>query len=67
MERLNQLFKKEMSRKEFVRTAAFGLASILGFGTVLELLGKSNPLYKHLSGSVASYSTGYYSGFQKKA
>ena len=37
------LFKKEMSRKEFLTVMGFGIASIFGFSTIIKLLlGKSS-------------------------
>jgi hypothetical protein len=36
---LNSLVKKEMTRKEFVATLGFGAATVMGFGSVLKLLG----------------------------
>jgi hypothetical protein len=39
---LNSLLQKEMSRKEFLATMGFGLASVMGLSTVLHMLtGKS--------------------------
>lgn len=37
---LESIMQKEMSRKEFLATIGFGLASIAGFSTILQLLGK---------------------------
>jgi hypothetical protein len=39
---LDNLMQKEMDRKEFLATVGFGLASLFGFSTVLQLLGRSN-------------------------
>ncbi|MBI1857090.1 hypothetical protein HY003_02725 [Candidatus Saccharibacteria bacterium] len=40
---ISNLFNKEMSRKEFLATTGLGLASILGFSSVIKLLSsKSN-------------------------
>lgn len=36
---LNELVQKEMSRKEFLATVGFGLASIFGLSTILRMLG----------------------------
>ena len=38
MNQLNNLMEKEMSRKEFLATLGFGVASILGFSTILKFL-----------------------------
>lgn len=35
---LNQLLQKEMTRQEFMATLGFGLASIMGFSTIIHLL-----------------------------
>jgi hypothetical protein len=35
---LNNLMQKEMSRKEFLATMGLGVASVLGFSTILKLL-----------------------------
>lgn len=40
---LDTLMQKEMDRKEFLTTVGFGVASLFGFSTVLQLLGKSQP------------------------
>lgn len=38
MNQINNLMDKEMSRKEFLATLGFGVASILGFSTILKFL-----------------------------
>ena len=39
---LDRLMQKEMSRKEFLATLGFGMASVMGFSTIIRLLtGKS--------------------------
>jgi hypothetical protein len=39
---LDQLMEREMSRKEFIATLSFGVASIMGFSGIIHLLtGKS--------------------------
>jgi hypothetical protein len=38
MNQINNLMEKEMSRKEFLATLGFGVASILGFSTILKFL-----------------------------
>ncbi|HEY9715254.1 MAG TPA: hypothetical protein V6C72_17415 [Chroococcales cyanobacterium] len=35
---LNTLMQKEMTRKEFLATMGVGVASIMGFGTIVKLL-----------------------------
>ncbi len=40
---LNSLMQKEMTRKEFLTTFGFGLATLFGFGAIIRLLtGKDN-------------------------
>jgi len=38
--KLHELMQKEMSRKEFLATIGFGVASIFGLSTILHMLGK---------------------------
>lgn len=38
MRQLNNLMQKEMSRKEFIATLGLGIASILGFSSILKML-----------------------------
>ncbi|HJP96844.1 MAG TPA: hypothetical protein VJ843_05755 [Candidatus Saccharimonadales bacterium] len=38
MTQLNELMDKEMSRKEFLTTVGFGIASVMGLSTILKLL-----------------------------
>jgi len=60
MVKLQELLQKEMTRKEFLATVGFGFASILGFSTILKLLGKENPLHK--TNSPLGYGVGSYGG-----
>ena len=60
MNRLQELMQKEMTRKEFLATVGFGIASILGFSTILRLLGKENPL--HQQAADLTYGGGAYGG-----
>jgi hypothetical protein len=54
METLQEIMHKEMSRKEFLATVGFGLASIFGLSTALHFLfGKS-----HSSAQPANYGYG---------
>jgi hypothetical protein len=39
---LETLMQKEMTRKEFLTTVAFGTATILGLGGILKFFGKGN-------------------------
>lgn len=36
---VNEIMQKEMSRKEFLATFGFGVASLFGLGTLLRLMG----------------------------
>jgi len=38
MKQLESIMQKEMTRKEFLTTLGFGLASVLGFSSVLRML-----------------------------
>lgn len=38
MRQVTNIMEKEMSRKEFLATLGFGLASVFGFSTVLKLI-----------------------------
>ena len=50
---LEQILQKEMSRKEFLTTLGLGMASIMGFSTIIHLLtGKS--VHSHLGQRVGS-------------
>lgn len=61
MQRINDLLQKEMTRKEFIATLGFGVATIMGFASILQLLGKKNPLQQHAS-SYYGYGGGVYGG-----
>ncbi len=51
------LMQKEMTRKEFITTLGLGIATILGFGSLIKLVtGKS------LSGSASGYGSSTYGG-----
>jgi len=43
MQKINDLMQKEMTRKEFLATLGFGVATIMGFSSLLSLFGKKNP------------------------
>lgn len=38
MQQLEEVVSREMTRKEFITTLGFGIASILGFSTVLKFV-----------------------------
>lgn len=59
MNKLQELMQKEMTRKEFLATVGFGVASIMGFSVILRLLGKQNPLHQQAE---LGYGGGVYGG-----
>ena len=59
MKKINELMQKKMTRKEFLATVGFGIASIAGLSTLLKFLGKKNPLEETAS---LSYGNGPYGG-----
>jgi hypothetical protein len=62
MQKINELMQKEMTRKEFLATMGFGVATIFGFSTLLGLLtGKSNPFQQQQASSMG-YGGGPYGG-----
>ena len=44
---LQTLLEKEMTRKEFMATLGFGAASVLGFGSLLKLMGVGSQISNH--------------------
>ena len=64
MQKLNGIMHKEMTRKEFLATLGFGLATILGFSTLLRLLtGKDNNPFKQ---QTIGYGNGAYGGGSRR-
>jgi len=62
---IQELMQKEMSRKEFLATMGFGLATIMGFSTIIKFLtGKSSPFTKQTTSSFG-YGSGSYGGDKK--
>lgn len=60
---LSTLVQNEVTRKEFLAIIGFGVISIMGFGTLIELLtGKS---LSHRPSASVGYGSGAYGG-QKK-
>jgi len=59
MQTLNSLVRQEMTRKEFLAIVSFGAASVVGFSTLVRLLGGGMPL-RH--GSRKLYGLGPYGG-----
>jgi len=62
MQKITDMMHKEMTRKEFLATLGFGIATIAGFSTVLRMLGKNNP-WQHES--QVGYGGGAYGGRSK--
>jgi hypothetical protein len=59
MIQLNELMDKEMSRKEFLATVGFGIASIMGLSTIIKFLtGKKQQ-------QVSGYGGGAYGGAKR--
>jgi len=60
---LDTLFQREMTRKEFLATLGFGMASIMGFSTIIRLLtGKSVDSHLIRHSGIAYGSTPYGGG-----
>jgi hypothetical protein len=55
---VDHLLQKQMSRKEFLTTFGFGLASLFGLGTILRLMGHN----QHVS---MGYGSGGYGGTKR--
>jgi hypothetical protein len=64
MQKISDLMQKEMTRKEFLATMGFGLATILGFSSIISMFtGKSNPFnQQQQAGSALAYGGGAYGG-----
>lgn len=61
MNQLNNLMQKEMTRKEFLTTMGFGVASVLGFSSVLKLLFGKGEQHFHGNASMG-YGSSVYGG-----
>lgn len=61
MKHIQNLMHKKMTRKEFLATAGFGMATIVGLSSLLTMLGKSNPWQNR--NSSAGYGGGSYGGY----
>ena len=60
MNKINKLLHKEMTRKEFLATLGFGVATLFGMSTVISLFtDKPNPLEQRSS---LGYGQGSYGG-----
>jgi len=53
METLDEVLHKDMSRKEFLATLGFGVASLFGFATILRFL------FARQHSNIASVGVGY--------
>ena len=47
---LNSLMQKEMTRKEFLATFGLGVATLMGFGSIIRMLNNRNQGQKVASG-----------------
>ncbi len=60
MQKINELMQKEMTRKEFLTTVGFGVASIFGLSAIIKLItNKENPLTRQ---NEFGYGGGTYGG-----
>ena len=65
MQKLHGLVQKEMTRKEFLATLGFGLATVFGLSTLVRLLtGKDNNPFQQ--NSSVGYGGGSYGGGRKQ-
>lgn len=63
MQKINDLMQKEMTRKEFLATMGFGVATIFGFSSLVTMLtGKNNPFQQQ---NTMGYGSGAYGGAKK--
>lgn len=61
MQKIQDLMQKDMTRKEFLATVGFGIATIFGFSTLLRLItGKDNNPFQQQS--TFGYGNGSYGG-----
>ena len=66
MNQLNNLMQKEMTRKEFLTTMGFGVASVLGFSSLLKMLfGKGEQ--HHAQTAHMGYGASVYGGIPTKS
>lgn len=61
---IDTLLRKEMSRKEFLATLGFGLASVMGLSTIIKLLSGKSP-GNHLGLTDHGYGANTYGGITK--
>lgn len=61
MKKVHELMQKEMTRKEFLATVGFGVATMFGLSAMLKFLtGRDNPLQQN--NSSLGYGNGPYGG-----
>lgn len=61
MSKINNLLHKEMTRKEFLATLGFGIATLFGMSTIINLFtDKQNPLEQRTNS--LGYGQGSYGG-----
>lgn len=61
MNKINQLLHKEMTRKEFLATLGFGVATLFGMSTIISMFtDKQNPLEQQAQN--LGYGNGVYGG-----
>lgn len=66
MNQLNNLMEKEMSRKEFLATLGFGIASLMGFSTIVKLLFNKGGNSSHqVANNNLGYGSSVYGGIKK--
>jgi Trp operon repressor len=65
MQKITDILHTEMTRKEFLATLGFGIATIAGFSTVLKMLGKSNPWQQDTQNQTVNYGGSAYGGQRK--
>lgn len=58
---VQQIMQKEMSRKEFLSTFGFGVASLFGLGTLLRLMGH-HPVQLQVNNPSLGYGSSVYGG-----
>jgi hypothetical protein len=59
---IDHLIQKEMSRKEFLATMGFGLASIMGFSTIIHLFTGKSLTHHGVTATRAGFGSGAYGG-----
>jgi Trp operon repressor len=61
MQKITDILHTEMTRKEFLATLGFGIATVAGFSTILKMLGKENP-WQQTTNQSLGYGSGAYGG-----